>query len=249
MGPYDSFIAYMMPKACQSYTVRCNNNDKFYELDASGHFFNVPVVSGEHEPVTNNIKLKVQCTHHDRSFHATPFCIWRRHPYQRKQYVGLTAFMPAVTPGHGEDHSWLLSQGVSWLGAGDDTSTAEFKIDLQQIDGEHKTYLEINKTPVPTSMKMTNKEFAYIPNSWFVCYSVPGNPQVRTNLNMSYRQDPYIHVHCSSSMSASDRFQYLTIGKRTLAMSDIFFYRKINSVQDYLSCMNMMLAIQNVAVY
>ena len=79
MGPYDSFIAYMMPKACQSYTVRCNNNDKFYELDASGHFFNVPVVSGEHEPVTNNIKLKVQCTHHDRSFHATPFCIWN--PY------------------------------------------------------------------------------------------------------------------------------------------------------------------------
>ena len=39
-GPYDSFIAYMMPEACQSYTVRCNNNDKFYETVRFQNIYN-----------------------------------------------------------------------------------------------------------------------------------------------------------------------------------------------------------------
>ena len=249
-GPYNQFIAYIMPKACQSYTVRCINNDKFYELDASGHFLHVPVVAGEHEPVTNDIKLTVQYTHHDENFHATPFCIWRRQPYYRKKYVGVTAFMPAVTPTTDDaDHRWLLSQGISWLGAGEDTGKSEFKIDLQQVNNKTFTTLQLNDISVKTYIKMTNKNFEYVPNSWFVCYHVPGNVHPRRNLYISFRQDPYIHVNCSTSMSSSERWQYLTIGKKTLPMSDVLFYRKITSVVDYLTCINMMLGIQNVTVY
>ena len=249
-GPYDQFIAYIMPKACQAYTVRCINNDNFYELDASGHFLHVPVVAGEHEPVTNDIKLNVQYSYHNEDFHATPFCIWRRSPYYREKYVGITVFKPTVRPTTDDaDNEWLLSQGLSWLGAGEDTGTSEFKIDLQQVNTDDLTTLQLNDIPVQTSVKMSNKQFEYIPNSWFVCYHWPGHDHPRRNLHMSYRQDPYIHVNCSTSMSSSDRWQYLTIGKKTLPMSDVFFYRKINSVRDYLSCIDMMLGIQNATVY
>ena len=38
-----AYVSYIIPKPCHGYSVRYQSGDTFNELDASGHFFNVPI--------------------------------------------------------------------------------------------------------------------------------------------------------------------------------------------------------------
>ena len=67
--------------------------------------------------------------------------------------------------------------------------------------------------------------------------------------HLAYRIDPSIKINVSTDMTKNDSFQYVTIGNKTVPMSKIAFYKKVNTYKDYLSCLNMVLAIQSSVIY
>ena len=59
-----AYVSYIIPKPCHGYSVRYQSGDIFNELDASGHFLNVPINLDENGAESmNDIKLKITRLH------------------------------------------------------------------------------------------------------------------------------------------------------------------------------------------
>ena len=242
-----AYVSYIIPKPCHGYSVRYQSGDIFNELDASGHFLNVPINLDENGAESmNDIKLKITSRFHDDAWQAIPFAFTRQHKNEIKMEWNKLDYWGELLELEDKNNNlnYFLKAGINFLNAGDINKEITLKFKLQK----QKQKLVLNDYVLSNRCTLVNRELTYVPNSWFVAYDakIGGNWPFT---HLAYRIDPSIKINVSTDMTKNDSFQYVTIGNKTVPMSKIAFYKKVNTYKDYLSCLNMVLAIQSSVIY
>lgn len=230
----DFFLTYTCFTECPTYTVAGTVNDEYFEIDASKRFIHIPIKVGINQNFVNNISLHVKSTIHNDEFKAIPTFFWCIPDHSKKSRKKIFT--------NQSYNNWLLkNHSVQWLGP---ESSYDFKIDLKYIlENAKENQLTINNSQSLNDLPLTMHDFDYIPNSWFVCYNTRKKDLTGTkawspltNPHYSYRINKNFSV---GPIHLQDRFNYVTIGDKTIPLNSITFFKKVNTVWDWMNCFKM----------
>jgi len=223
------FLSYINLHLCESYTLVGKINDEYVDIDLSKRFFDIPLDIKLDSQNTIDIDLKVNYNHQNDSFKAIPMLIWRT----RGESPGKFIFHNLLR------YNWFIENGITFLG-----SNSKLKLSL---DIDHKTdektghSMCINNKIMLNGFTLCRNNLEYIPNSWFVCYMTS-----KRGGKVNYR----IHKNCFlPPINSQNRFNHITIGEKTIQLSKVLFYRKVENVWDYANCIKMTHAISSVTSY
>ena len=209
------FLTYINVNCCESYTLTGTVNDQFVDIDASERFFHIPVKEGD-----NSFNLKINYHNQNDQFQAIPMCFTMQNINNKKR---LHIFQSL------SNHRWHIENQINWLGS----ESTLFANLLIKTDLNESQKLFINNDLSLPGMAILEQDVRYKPNSWLVCY-LPRTADLNIVGSISFRIDQKFYV---SPISEQERFNYVTIGNKTIMSSKVLFYQKINSVFDYLNCL------------
>ena len=220
----DSYIAYIIPRKCRSYSVIATTADDFYDLDASQHFLHVPVKISSGEPYVNKIKLEVKHIEENSEFQAIPFCIWKPSASHRKKCVGIKAW---TIKSINEDI--FLKHKINWLGS---TSIEEFQVLLKADE----TGVKIDNI---LQLNLQRPTWEYKQNSWFVglkCMKYLASQAVAPQ-SLTYRIADNIEILHHGNQ---DKYNFIKADGRLFSYHRMLFYKRIHDVWDWLYCIKML---------
>lgn len=223
------FLTYMNQSECPSYTLTGTVNDQFYDIDASKKYFNIPVDNG-----SNTIDLKVNFLSQNNQFQSIPIGF----SFQTKKMSTLHFFQNLPDP------HFFIKHGFEWLGTKSNINV-QFHLHLER-NKNRRWQMHFNHEYFADDLDILQyPAFDYTPNSWLVCYS-PFNYDLHRISPLSIRIEKNFYV---SPISNQNRFNYITIGNKSVSLKKVQFYRKINSVFDYLNCLKIANLIQTSSYY
>lgn len=236
-----TFIGYIIPKPCQTHTVIVESEDNFHELDASGYFLNVPIQVGTTDFYQNKFKLSVRWLTQKDEFQAIPFCLWQNKPDYRQSLIGKIIWMDYSI----SDTNIFTKNGLSWLGS---TSSVEVDISLKRkhnnvpdesVSESQHDQLLINESTFVDWVRCLRSDFHFQPNSWFVAVKRPSywpsqsnNPQ-----HLNYRIVKNLKVFIESR---DMRYNFVETDNRTYPLDQVLFYKKIQTIWDWLYCFKLL---------
>ena len=240
----DFFLTYTCVTKCPSYTVAGTINDEYFEIDASNRFIHLPIKAGLNENYVNHISLQVKSTIHNDSFKAIPTFFWYIPDPKKKTRKKIFT--------NQSYNNWLLQDhSVQWLGP---KSLCNFQVDSKLVQSPSRGgELIINNSQKLDALPLTMLDFDYVPNSWFVCYNTRKKDLTGTKA-WSPLTDPYYSVRIHKNFSVGpihtqDRFNYVTIGDKTIPLNSVTFFKKINTIWDWMNCVKMAHIFYNLNHY
>ena len=228
---FDLFLTYINVNCCDSYTLTGTINDEFVDIDASERFFHIPVKEGD-----NSLNLKINYHAQNDQFQAVPMCFTMQNKNKKKK---VHIFQSLI------NHKWHIENQINWLGSGSTLfANLSISIGLQEGIGQN---LFLNGNLLSNALTILQQDTRYKPNSWLVCYSPRAIDSSLSKLTpISFRIDQNFYV---SPISSQERFNYVTIGNKTIMSSKVVFYQKIHSVYDYLNCLKIIHLIASTIYY
>jgi len=232
------FLTYINTSECDSYTLTGTVNDAFVDIDVSKRFFHVPL-NVTSEGFTNSIKLKVNYIYQENSFQAMPILLWQpHHGNNLRQKYRYHLYQH-------DDKNFFIKQSLPWLGS-NTLIDSELKI-KKKSSLELEPTLIINNTNKLSRTCVTMKNFTYIPDSWLVCYEFyPTKYKTTPGKNIGIRIEKNLKF---SPICSKNKFNYVSIGQKIIGMDKILFFKKINSIWDYLNCFKICQSIVSAHYY
>ena len=247
------FLTYMNQSECPSYSLVGTVNDEFHDIDASQKFFDIPLYTDpdSEDIVLNSINFEVKTDMHDDKFCAIPVYFWRpwtksynNHKHKRNR---IKLYQPTVNT------NFFTDLSLKWLGP---TSSISCDVNLshhqETLAGQcvyfgniQRETLAINNQASLNCTKLVSYRENYIPNSWFVCYRASTRPHYY-DTHISIRTHKNLFV---SPIQSQSRYNYIVIGEKSIAMDRVIFYKKVNTIWDYLNCLKLCETVSGTSFY
>ena len=220
----DSYIAYIIPQKCRSYSVIATTSDDFYDLDASQHFLHVPVKISWGQAYVNKIKLEVKHIEENSEFQAIPFCIWKPVPSYRTKCVGIKAWTIKSV-----NEDVFTPNKINWRGS---TSTEQFELPLASDDTGVKL-------PDTLQLMLQRPTWEYKANCWFIGLKsqLYMDSKAMSPQNVTYRIADNIEILHHGNQ---DKYNFIKADGRLYSYQKTLFYKRIHDVWDWLYCIKML---------
>lgn len=238
VNTFDAHIGYIIPTKCPTYSaIVKTEDDRLYDIDASGHFLHLPVKIGIGEDYVNHLEVSLNAVSETDDFQAIPFCIWKKRPSSRSNFLGKNILHVI-----GAHKNIFKEHDINWLGP---TSNEKFSIALS-VGEEPNNQSDVDRdfqkaclTQDPWFCKVDRPNFEYKLKSWFVAYALP--PFASTNdrrlERLSYRLVDDIEILHHGN---HEKYNFFKADAKVFQESQVLFYKKIYNIWDWIYCIKLL---------
>ena len=222
------FLTFINSYECNTYSLTGTINGNFVDIDASQRFIHIPLET-DAQGYINHIRLKVNYTQQNNLFQSVPAMLWQHVQIGKRTKNRYNVSQPA-------QKNFFPNQLVNWLGS---DSILELDLKLKKHMTKDRTIIIINDD-YTLPRQIFAMKFSYIPNSWMLCYRFYPSKIGNTYYHNGHSHHVGVRIDTDlqfSKIQSNSRYNYVTIGEKSIAMDKIIHFEKIQSIWDYLRCL------------
>ena len=232
---FTTYITYITKPHNYKPTINYILNDEFIEVIQHQNFLFLPI----HKNQTNHIELTTDFKYFDDDWEAIPIGIYAM--MQNGQERGF------ITNLH--NPSWLT--GVCGIGYMQGRCQRQFSFTIDRIKAPEEYHYSHQHVVTAKHEKILLGTFefgtpllTYENNSWIVGYKALFNTKTGKRL-IKFRTNKKLHINCSTILNTQNIFNYLVIGDKTIPMEQVYFIKKVHTIQDWIKAFYSLLALSS----